>query len=152
MKLKKILFEISSYKFSKTEEKENPKFNSFDVKYKFNSPENEYTVHFMGFRKDVTEKYKISVDFWVPGVNFDEMTGEGKVLKIMNTIMDITENFHEKYHEKVDHYVIQAAPTSRRGKKKDSSQKARIYKYFIERRFPTAQIKHRNTQLKVYLD
>lgn len=155
MRIKSILSELINvnssnvFSYEKTKEEYNPKFKSFRVNYKFKTKKHTYTTTFHGSRKNDKEKYKVFVDFYIPGVDFEHLTDENKSLKVFNTIAKISKDFHKKYGKKVKVYNIQAARKA--GEDTEGvSQRAKIYKKIIKDVFPDSEVNIKDTYMKVY--
>jgi len=76
--------------------------------YEFYTPENHYSVLFEWTRENRNDWWVISFELEVMGRGQDRMslTGEGKPLRVVSTVVAIIKDFIQKYTEKyVDNYI-----------------------------------------------
>lgn len=102
----------------------------------FTENQTEYIVEFKKLRSG-----NVEVSFFVPSnKNIWKMTGEGEPIKIINTVLNVFEDYHKKYHERVDKYIFY--PESENDEDKNKLPKrGRILKRAIKKRYPKAKIK-----------
>jgi len=103
--------------------------------YSFKSDENEYEVL---LRDDGVDG--IGVGFKIKGGMYRDLTGEGKPLKIINTVVNVVKDFYERNKEIFTDGPYEVFTISASGKTDDAKKRERLYKTFIKRQFPRAKI------------
>lgn len=121
IKLKDILNEIA-YPLKKTEETFDEEDGELvDVTYKFSTKQNTYDVVFyaesLGYF-DLT--FGLSKDFNA-GLDTDQMTGEGDVANVLQTVCKAVNEFFEEYNDQVEELEIKGTDEKR----------SRVYKTYM---------------------
>lgn len=122
IKLADILNEIS-YPFSKYDAIYDDEDNSLiDVEYTFKTKENKYKVVFSS--KEKANEFELS--FGIDTGDFNkidtfQMTGEGDVRNILQTISKIINEFYHQYKKEINKIIIKGTDEKR----------SRIYKQFL---------------------
>lgn len=85
------------------------------VNYYFNTDENQYRVTFNSFEEPRVFEVELGVNSGeMRGLNTDQMTGEGKALKILNTVADIINSFLKTFSKDYDKVVISGTNEKRK--------------------------------------
>ena len=122
IKLVNILKEIS-YSFSKYDTIYHDEDNSLlVVEYTFKTEKNKYKVIFSSKEKD----REFEVSFGIDTGDFNkidtfQMTGEGDVRNILQTMADIINDFYYQYGEEIDKIIIKGT----------NEKRSRVYKQFL---------------------
>lgn len=114
IKLTDLLNEIA-YPFSEYDATYSEDDNSLiDVEYIFKTKENNYKVVFSSKEKE----REFEVSFGIDAGDFNkidtfQMTGEGDVRNILQTLAEIVNEFHNQYSEEVDKIIIKGTDEKR---------------------------------------
>lgn len=114
--------------------------------YSFKTDGNEnYTVKLNDYVFSTSDdKGYIEVLFKSHHGDYSTITNEGKALKVISTVIEIVKDFHRKNKELFEKYFqgYIVSPSGKAGETGYSSQRAKIYKRFVEKQFPNWEMKY----------
>jgi len=129
------------------------KTDRFGAYYTFESEQYQYDVTVENF----TPEY-LAVEFGLDRRYADEfpdrfgaVTDEGEPFKVVSTVVSIAKHAWENRHrvftepEGLKGFFIDAAPKEG----EDENIRAKLYREFVERQFPSARVEHSGSELKV---
>lgn len=159
MRLKRILNEIGdgdTYPLKKIEDREDR--GGFEIVYEFQTDNHTYHVSFEGSKLssmrgglDDGDRYEVEIKYTAEGYDFDELTGEGSPIRVINTVVEATKRVDREYWDVVDYYMLEGVVKDDEDPMEiDTTQRARIYKRFYERAFPDAIVEIQGNNVYVH--
>lgn len=155
MKFKTMLAEIALQELGETTDaydwyEESTRFGK--VYYGFYSGEIKYRAMFKPVGDGITVEFapesgEVDVD-WPNEDRFGVETNQGNQFRIMATVLEMAKHVWENdvfEDENLTHFVFKPS-----GDGKKDKQRAKLYKQFVKKQFPYAQIEKEGSRYKVY--
>ena len=93
----------------------------------------------------------VEVAYKVMNKKPDFITDEGKLLKVVNTVVQIAKEAYEKYGNIIKGFAFSGMDKSG-GNFSPDTQRSKIYRNFVERQFPQAKVRNKGTFIFVEID
>ena len=112
--------------------------------YEFSTPENQYEVFVESFTEDW-----LAIDFGIAdkdfGEKFSTVTNEGEQFRVVATVLEIAEHAWNRRETMMDGDTVKGFSIS------TDPRRLRLYKTFVKRQFPNAEVKASNDTMSVKL-